>query len=171
MFIGKQRTEKKTRDFQTVIKVRALFWFDHFGIFDWIYQFSAGKIQFFRCVSVAYFILMVFRYNLISVFIYFRFTNLLNFCSPFRYDERYFFASFICLSIFSWVFCTEYCRRCRLTMYSYLKTLNMEKKQPPTWSCGAYKISTLFFFFGFLFVSYFIFILFGWNGEKRKIKI
>lgn len=63
MFIGKQRTEKKTRDFQTVIKVRALFWFDHFGIFDWIYQFSAGKIQFFRCVSVAYFILMVFRYS------------------------------------------------------------------------------------------------------------
>lgn len=28
-----------------------------------ISEFSAGKIQFFRCVSVAYFILMVFRYS------------------------------------------------------------------------------------------------------------
>lgn len=172
MFIGKQRTEKKTRDFQTVIKVRALFWFDHFGIFDWIYQFSAGKIQFFRCVSVAYFILMVFRYSFdfgFYIFSVHQFAQLLFSISIWREKFLRFIHLFVDIQLGF--------------LYGILSSLSLDNVQlfenvkygkEATANFVMWRIrnfNIIIFFFGFLFVSYFIFILFGWNGEKRKIKI
>lgn len=173
MFIGKQRTEKKTRDFQTVIKVRALFWFDHFGIFDWTYQFSAGKIQFFRCVSVAYFILMVFRYSFdfgFYIFSVHQFAQLLFSISIWREKFLRFIHLFVDIQLGF--------------LYGILSSLSLDNVQLfenvkygkeatanfVMWRIRNFNIIIFFFWFSVRFVFHFHFIWLKRRKEKDKDK-